>query len=1102
MTLFTRALAIGLLISSPVSARAQAGPPQTAQLETGKSIEREIRGGETHAYAVRIEAGQYVGVVVEQTGVDAGVAVYGPDGAKLADLDATTGTSGLELVDLVAAAAGTYRIEVRPRDPYAAIGQYRIGATGPRAATADDRRVVDAKGLLAEVSALSSAQKTDEAVAALDRLTAQLDGALAPGQPDRARRLYHLAHVYYGLDAYAKAEPLTARAVAAYEQTLGPDHPDVAAALVLLGTIHKEQRAYAKGEPLLLRAVAIREKTRGPEDVSVGDGLISLGDLYQAESEFAKAESAFARAIAVYEKARGAEHPDVATALGRLAHIYREQAAYAKAEQLFMRRLAILEKVYGPDHPEIGDVFNGLNTLYYNQNDLAKAEPLAVRALAIYEKARGPEHRDTARALNNLAATYHLQGKAALAEPLYLRALAIREKLLGPDHLRIAETTNNLAQFYLSQGDLAKAEPLMLRALAIWEKKLEPNHPNVGIGYANLAGVYHFQGRFDKAEEFILRSIASREKSIGLDHPDMAQSFNHLAVLRDLRGDVAGALEAQVRANNIEERDVARNLVSGSQQQKLLYLRRTGGNTHTTLTFQAALEPADPRGRRPALEQILRRKGRALDAMADVLGLLERTGSPEDKKLLSELAAARAALAGLTLAGPGAEGIAKHQAALAETDRLVADLEAQASARGSRIRVALAPITFDAVAKAVPKGSVLVEFAYYTPFDSKTRKYKEGHYVVYTLSDAGAVGWADLGPSAKVNGAIADLRRSLGDTKNYTEEEVRERARELDELVMRPVRALVGSSTRLLVAPEGAINLVPFAALVDDENRYLVERYEISYLTSGRDLLRLRERDASLQPPLVMAAPDFGPAPAGSTDVRRIGIVEPKPAAGATAPAAPAAPAPPAALLARAYFSPLSGTRAEASALSKLLPKARVLTGVDATKAALVGSKSPRVLHVATHGFFFDAASQQNPLLRSGLALAGANLHKDGDGIVTAEEVAGLDLWGTQLVVLSACDTGLGEIKTGDGVYGLRRALVLAGAETQMMSLWAVSDTGTSDLMVGYYRALMAGRGRSQALREVQLEMLKDRNRRSPYFWASFIVSGAWEPLTTQNRSR
>jgi CHAT domain-containing protein len=208
-------------------------------------------------------------------------------------------------------------------------------------------------------------------------------------------------------------------------------------------------------------------------------------------------------------------------------------------------------------------------------------------------------------------------------------------------------------------------------------------------------------------------------------------------------------------------------------------------------------------------------------------------------------------------------------------------------------------------------------------------------------------------------------------------------------------------------------------------------------------------------------------------------------------------------------FRLLPGTEQEALAVAALLPSATVLTRERATETALKAAVGPRVLHVATHGFFYDqavvaspgdktpAVAVENPLLRSGLALAGANRHATGrdDGVVTALEVAGLDLWGTELAVLSACSTGLGEVRSGDGVYGLRRALVLAGAETQVMSLWQVSDRYTRDLMVSYYRGLTAGEGRAEALRKVQLAMLANARTRHPAYWAGFIVSGDWRPL-------
>jgi CHAT domain-containing protein len=219
-------------------------------------------------------------------------------------------------------------------------------------------------------------------------------------------------------------------------------------------------------------------------------------------------------------------------------------------------------------------------------------------------------------------------------------------------------------------------------------------------------------------------------------------------------------------------------------------------------------------------------------------------------------------------------------------------------------------------------------------------------------------------------------------------------------------------------------------------------------------------------------------------------------------------------------FLPLDGVAAEGIALGFLLEldDTHVLIGNKATETRLKGLHGPKILHLATHGFFFpneeiaersilpaatDPASlvrmlAKNPLLHSGLALAGVNTRGSGqkdDGILTAAEFARLDLAGTQLVVISACDTGLGEIQQGEGVNGLRRAVMLAGAETQVVSLWKVNDEATKLLMVDYYGRLYKGEGRSGALHSVQLKMMENPMYQHPFFWAAFIPIGDWKPL-------
>jgi CHAT domain-containing protein len=326
--------------------------------------------------------------------------------------------------------------------------------------------------------------------------------------------------------------------------------------------------------------------------------------------------------------------------------------------------------------------------------------------------------------------------------------------------------------------------------------------------------------------------------------------------------------------------------------------------------------------------------------------------------------------------------------------------------------------------------------------------------------------------------------------------------------VMRPVRKLVGDIRTLLLSPDGALNLIPFGALVDEQKRYLIESYSFTYLTSGRDLLRLQAHTPSQQGPVVVANPLFDLGDSAIVN-NQMGDqrTESRRSIDFT----------------RLSFDPLPGAEVEAKALGAILPEAKILTGAKATEAAIKQVRGPLILHVATHGFFLadrklatpdgtglgseegaagleqtHDALTENPLLRAGLILAGIKQNQSGpgeDGVLTALEAAELNLWETKLVTLSACDTGLGEVKNGDGVYGLRRALALAGSESQVMSLWQVADKATRELMVGYYTGLQRGEGRSEALRNVQLQMLRSRERRHPYYWAGFIQSGEWANL-------
>ena len=669
-----------------------------------------------------------------------------------------------------------------------------------------------------------------------------------------------------------------------------------------------------------------------------------------------------------------------------------------------------------------------------------------------------------------------------------------------------------------AQGKFDEAESLYKRAINIFEKTLGKDHLDTANSINNLGTLYRKQGKYEEAEPLYKRTLEIREKSLGNNHLGTVIALNSLSTLYMAKGDLVQAVKFQSGANADSERNLARNLVIGSERHKVAYLARISEQTDRTISLHLLYAPHDPAPGALAATHVLQRKGRALDATSQNLNALRSRFNAEDQALLDRLTETRSQIAGLALSGPQRMTIEQHRDRIKALEDQADKDEADISRRSDEFRAQFLPVTLEAVRAAIPPDSALIEFASYRPFNAKAANFSEAYgpprYVAYVLRREGEIEWKELGDAKSIETAISTLRKAL---RNPRRGDVKRPARAVDAKVFQPVRPLLGNVSRLLISPDGELNLIPFAALVDERGRYAVQRYSISYLTSGRDLLRLQVARESKGGPLVVAAPDFG----GGTLAKASRLKKQQKDALAGEVKAESARA----AVKDLYFPPLPDAAQEGEALRSLLSGATLLTKRQATKTALSQMHSPRLLHIATHGFFLEdqnltsagergaqaitddperalqqlerrGVSLEGPLLRSGLALAGANEQKEDDnGILTALEVTGLNLWGTKLVTLSACDTGVGEVKNGDGVHGLRRALVLAGSETQVMSLWAVSDQATRELMVSYYGRLKQGQGRGEALRRAQLELLKKVNRRHPYFWAGFIQSGEWANL-------
>ncbi|KFA92241.1 hypothetical protein Q664_16615 [Archangium violaceum Cb vi76] len=913
---------------------------------------------------------------------------------------------------------------------------------------------------------------------------------------------------------YVDAMPLIERALKLREAAHGESHLEVASCLHLLGVIHLKRGDHGRAEQYLQRAFAIREAALGGGHPDNAASMSSLADLHMSLGRFERAEPLYGRALAIRESVLGKNHPDVAAALNDLAEVYASMGHYARAEPLYARALEIQESVLGKSHPDIANSLSSLARLYVRQGDYARAEPLFERAHAISEAALGENHPDVARSLHNLANIYLEQEKSDKAEPLYERAIAIRRASLGENHPLVASSLNNLAILYKWKDDYVRARQLYERALEIRELSLGKNHPDVAPSLQNLANLSMRLGDYTRAEPLYERALEIREATLSQNHPDIAQSLNDLARVHLAKRNLAEALPLLERAFALQEGHLRQESFGFSEARLSSVLDHLRSGEEYLYALVRAY-PNNAHAQRLALSAALLRKGRSVEEVAHTSRIIYRGLGQADREAYERLRTLRTQLAELSLARPGSLSSGDHQQRIQELTRQGDALEADLARRSAPLRALfeLPPpgVLVERVAKALPGDGALVEFVSYEdsplvprPGSSHTETPSEPRYLALLLFADGRTEAIDLGPAAPIDRAVQRLHEAI----EHRYVSYQSRARALHALVFRPLMPSIGKVRRLFLSPDGQLALVPFAAL-HDGRQFLADGIDITYLTSGKDLLPRFEGISPVQSVVVLADPAFGPVPDSSsaknegdpsTTERSAFIERFFPILRSEAVDRP--------------WPPLPGTRQEAEAIQRMLPQAQVLMGPAATKAALLRLATPGVLHIATHGFVgegnapnvtravhsFGAAGEASPshlpadpLLRSGLVLASSARFRREDSLVTALELAGLDLWGTQLVVLSACDTGRGDIKPGQGVYGLRRALMVAGAQTLVTSLWKVNDKTTHQLMENYYGHLLAGQGRGAALRSAMRELRQKKPH--PYYWAPFIAIGQDKPL-------
>jgi len=911
-----------------------------------------------------------------------------------------------------------------------------------------------------------------------------------------ANVLSQLAWIYHDLGNYDKAKLVHQRSLAIREKVFGKDHVDIFDSLDSLADIYCHLGDYRSAVLPFQRAIAIKEKTYGKEHPRVAASLNSLAVLYYYMGDYDKALPLYQKALDIWEKTLKTEHPDIATSLNNLAWIYQTMGDYDKALPLFQKSLDILEKTLGKEHSDVATGLNNIAGLYKKIGDYKKALPLFQKSLGIRKKVLGKEHPDVAQSFNNLAGLYRMMGDYDKALLLLEKSLDIRKKVLGKEHSSVATNFNNLAALYQTMGDYNKALPLFQKSLEIFKKALGEEHLSVATSSNNLAALYYKMGNYDEALSLFQKSLEIKKRILGKEHPAIAGSLNNVALLYlDLKNyEKAEPLLQQALpiAANSDQPEILWKIQSGlhslfakqnnpdaaiffgkqavntiqglranvSTMDKALQKSFLGNKNHV---YQSLAELLIEQGRIPEAQQILdllkeeeyfdfiyhRVKDNNRIVLAD-FSSFERLWAERYQKIIQRL---------------GSLGNEHRQLKQKAERRLTDEEKVHFAQIKETIQIESQKfITFVEELKMAFKQATVVDakevINNLKSLQNTLKDLGDGvvliHYfiteeklrLILTTPDSQVV--RDAAVTKKdLNRKIFQFKQNLQITSswNYIKD-----AKELYQWIIKPIESDLKQvqAKMLMLSLDGILRYIPIAALIDENNEYVVQRYATAiYTSAGHTKLtnKPQEKWTIAGFGLSDAVSGFHSLPfvidelnniIKQDDNDEIGVIE-----------------------GVVYLN----KKFNAQAMLKVLDE-----------------KYP-VLHIASH-FVFQPGTLQNSYLLLGT----------GEPLTLQKIKEDYDFNHLDLLTLSACNTATGANANGQEIEGFGALAQNQGAKSVLATLWSVNDSSTGEFMRRFYKLQdsQSNLSKAEAIQQVQQSFLKEPPLNKAYYWAPFILMGNW----------
>jgi CHAT domain-containing protein/tetratricopeptide (TPR) repeat protein len=846
-----------------------------------------------------------------------------------------------------------------------------------------------------------------------------------------------------------------------------------------------------------LKSLRIFEQKSGPQSVNVAKVFINLGQLYDGRlGDFGLARKYVSDGLSIFEKLLEKSHPNLGTAYASMGSIESRLGNFQNSESCFKRALECYTTSMGPESIEVAWQYMHLANVYKQFNDLIKAESCFLKCLTIYNKVHdNEEYESYSICYLGMSSLYEELNDLKQSRFYSYKALRIRENMFGAIH---PTTSMSYAIYGSTLRKMCKydsAEYFLLKAKRIQDSVLPAKSPYHVFNLFNLGVLFKDKGEIEKSISYLSRCTELHEQSAGKHHPSLATYLTQLGELYFNFNTPEKAIALLSKGNENRLANIRKFFPAMSDGQKSKFYTTMDPDFELYTSVLMSLAQKNPQVIENLYDTKLATKALLLNTSARWKQRIKTSG---DKKLFAlytrweDLQSTISALYS-TNSSSAFSGL---DSLLSQSDEIEKELSLRSERFGqpedNRAN------TWKEIRATLKPGDAAIEIIRFRKYgvankviDSSNREMRS--YKIKGLTDSIMYGALIVRPLSKSpelvllgngnfmeDGALAYYKNCIHgqtmDEHSYNH-------------FWRKIGIKLGTGVkRIYLSPDGVYHSINLNTLLNPTTRkFLIDETNIQLVTSTKDFLVTSKSESQNQLAFLIGSPNFN---SRTTDRQKsISQVRTFPELSYTL------------NLSRGdSLIDLPGTKKEIENISSLLTErgwdVLTLTGVNAIEESLKESYKPRVLHIATHGYFHpDKGISFNSLTQSGLLLSGANrtlagekTEKSEDGILTAYEAMNLNLDNTDLVVLSACETGLGEIKNGEGVYGLQRAFKVAGAKSIIMSLWKVNDEATQNLMVSFYKHWLISGNKREAFIKAQKE-LKARLA-SPYYWGGFVMLG------------